>query len=221
MTILPEEEKTTSSEINQESSLAKEIPEPEILAPLTIIEKRCSFQHNNEEVQDILLLKVCLKCKQLFCPMHSARFSPNFCQDCFKNLTVILDKYIRSTEDYDSITDQLVTRKESCNRLQIDGPDYVFYTKWIHKLNDDELKSVFEFHYFIVKLIENENEIRIITKNKNKSKKNIQAPISIVKTTEVTSKKESKPKDLRTELKKLGIKDDVIDKMIAAGMPTI
>src|SRR6185312_977680 len=127
----------------------------EVAVPLIV----CAFC-TKEDVQK------CKRCNRTFCIDHASRFSPNFCQECFKNVTVVVDKFIRKVEDYDHTKDEMVVRTESCDRLRLDGPDYVFYTRWINQLNDDELKSVFEFHYFIVKLIEHENEVRIINRNK-------------------------------------------------------
>lgn len=159
-------------------------------------------------------VKKCLKCNRNFCPEHSARISPNFCQDCFKNLSVIIDKFTRTIEDYDHTTDSMVVKKDSCMQLRLDGPDYVFYTRWINQLNDDELRNVFEFHYFIVKLIEHENETRIITKNKKL--RDAPSPLSITKTTETKTTKTTTQKDMRTELRKLKLPDAVIEAMIKA-----
>lgn len=174
-------------------------------APIILI--TCAFC-TKEDVQK------CLKCQRFFCPTHSCRVSPNFCQDCFKNLSVIIDKFTRTIEDYDHTTDSMVVKKESCTQLRLDGPDYVFYTKWINQLNDDELRSVFEFHYFITKLIEHENETRIIAKNKKK--RETPYPISVTKTTETKTTKTTQQKDLRSELRKLKVPEAVIDAMIAA-----
>lgn len=200
----PKLQEPPESELPQES-LAE--PESEIITPQVL---RCIFDCTETKI------KQCFKCKRPFCATHAAKFSPNFCQDCFKNLQVVLDKYTRVTEDFDSITEQLITRRESCNQIKIDGPDYVFYTMWINQLNDEELKSVFEFHYFIVKLIEHENEIRIVKKKYNL--KRTPVPLSVSTTTTTQIKKTTKPKDMRAELRKLGIPEATIDAMLSAGM---
>jgi hypothetical protein len=143
----------------------------------------------------------CLKCKRPFCINHASRFSPNFCQDCFKALSLIVDKFERRVEDYDAVTDSVITRKETCKRLRLDGPDWVFYTAWIHKLTDEELQVVFEFHYFVVKLIETENEQRKI---KNRTKlQGMPLPMGVSTTTETRTKRVAKPKDPLTELKRM------------------
>jgi len=180
------------------------LPPQEILPPEQLIV--CTWCSTEE-------VKLCFKCNKPFCTAHASRLTPQACKDCFNGVTVFLDKFTRVTEDYDSVTDQMVTRRESCDRIRLDGPDYVFYQDWVHKLMDDELKSVFEFHYFIVKLIEHENEIRKVKKTQ---KLRETTPILSSKTTEVKVKRETKPKDMRSELKKLGLPDVVIDQMIAA-----
>lgn len=177
----------------------KETP---VLAPTLVT---CSFC-TKEQIRN------CRQCKRPFCTDHSHRFSPDFCQDCFKNLSVIADRFTRTTEEYDHQRDEMVTRRESCDRLRLDGPDYPFLTMWIDKLTDEELKSVYEFHYFIVKIIEHDNEIRKIGKQKRLR----ETPVQITKTTETRVRKEAKPKDLGAELKKLGLPQAVIDAMIAA-----
>lgn len=160
-------------------------------------------------------IRNCRKCKRPFCTNHSHRFSPDFCQDCFKNLTVIADKFTRTTEEYDHQNDQVVTRRESCDRLRLDGPDYPFLTMWIDKLSDEELKSVYEFHYFVVKIIEHDNEVRKI----GKQKKLRETPlIQTIRTTETKVRRETRPLDLGAELKKKfpGLPQHVIDSMVAA-----
>ena len=173
-------------------------------APMLIV---CAFCTKED-------VKKCQRCERSFCTEHAARFSPNFCQECFKNLAVVVDKFVRTSEDYDQTTDKLTTRRESCARIQIDGPDYVFYTKWINNLNDEELLSIFEFHYFIVKLIEHENEVRKI--NRNKRNREMPLPLATTTVTETRSVKQTKAKDMRTELRKLGLPEATIELMVKA-----
>lgn len=174
----------------------------EVAVPLIV----CAFC-TKEDIQR------CKKCDRPFCIDHTSRFSPNFCQDCL-HISVTRDKFVRTVEEYDHTKDEMVVKRDSCDRIRLDGPDYVFYTKWINNLNDDELKGVFEFHYFIVKLIEHENEVRVI--NRNKKTRESPHPISIMKTTETRSIKQTKTKDMRADLRKLGLSDAVIELMIKA-----
>lgn len=159
-------------------------------------------------------IKNCLKCKRPFCVIHSSHVSPNFCKECFNNLQAINKRFIRTVEDYDSSTDTMTTRRESCDQLMLDGPDYVFYTAWINTLNDDELKLSFEFHYFIVKQIEHANEIRKI--EHSQKLRGMPLPISTITTTETKTERKVKVKDPRAELRKLGIPEATIDVMLKA-----
>lgn len=194
--------------------MTEEIKQDVIQDSVQII--KCVF--GCEEVK----IRKCFKCGRPFCALHSAKFSPHFCQDCFKSLQVVLEKYTRIVEDYDDTTDTLTTKKETCDRIAIDGPDYIFYTTWINKLNDEELKSVFEFHYFIVKLIEHENETRVVKKRSSLSRRpkgiglTPSQAIAVTTETETKTKRTAKPKDMRTELRKLGLPESVIETMLKA-----
>jgi hypothetical protein len=179
--------------------------EGQLLVPLSLI--TCFFCTKEE-------VRKCRKCQRNFCTDHSHRYSPDFCQECFKNLSIIADKFIRTSEEYDHQNDQVVTRRETCDRLRLDGADYPFLTMWINKLTDEETQAVYEFHYFIVKLIEHDNEVRKI----GKQAKLRQYPVQTVKTTEVKVRRETRPLDLAAELKKKfpGLPQHVIDSMVAA-----
>lgn len=162
-------------------------------------------------------IKLCAKCNRPFCTLHSSRLTPILCQECFRGVSLVLDRFTRKTEDYDTALDTVITKTESCDRLRLDGPDWVWYTAWIHQLNDDELKIVFEFHYFVIKLIETANEQRKI----NKSQKLAATSIGVTKTTETKTKKVAKPVDMRKQLEKLGLPEAVIVSMLkAAGVTT-
>jgi hypothetical protein len=180
----------------------------EILDPVEKKLNTCVFTCNEE------ITIACRKCGRNFCINHASKFSPNFCQDCFKALSLIVDKFERRVDDYDAVTDSIVTRKESCKRLRLDGPDWVFYTVWIHKLSDEELQVVFEFHYFIVKLIETENEQRKI--NHAQRLRGMPVPLGVKTTTETRTKRTVKPKDPLTELKRMfpGKSEDFYKQML-------
>ena len=171
----------------------------------------CVFECSNEETKE------CLKCKRHFCIFHSNRISPNFCQDCFKQISLIKDKFERRVEDYDLATDTVTVRKESCDRIKLDGPDWVFYTAWIDTLNDDELQGVFEFHFFILKMIETQNEMRG-QKYKDKLKGiKFSVGMSVTTTTDKRTKREVKQEDPMKKLKKLfpGKTDDQLKAIMA------
>ncbi len=179
--------------------------------PETIIKhcKYCSPSDNNDNLQ------TCAKCGSTYCSSHTAKFSPRFCKDCFSNISVIVDKYTRIKDDYDEVNDVVVSNKSSCTRIRLDGPDWVFYTQWVSQLNDDELRSVYEFHYFIVKLIEHDNDIRKV-KKQDKLRNTKITPMSISTVKETKVKRETKPKDMQKELEKMGLPVATIKIMLQA-----
>lgn len=158
----------------------------------------CAFDCSSEKTKE------CFKCKRLFCYLHASRVSPNFCQDCFKAFSLLIDKFERRVDDYDEKTDSVLVRKESCKRLQFDGPDWVFYTAWIDTLNDEEAKTVWEFHFFILKLIEHDNETRKIKQNKKiRDNGGIFMGANVTTTTSTRTTKTVKQKDPKKEMRKL------------------
>jgi hypothetical protein len=153
--------------------------------------------------------------------MHCNTFSPNFCKECFKDLAVISDKFKR-TFDYIGDNGQLYIRTEERVRYYLDGMDWPFVTPWIHDLSDDELKSLWVFHHYIMKLIETEND----TRNIEKARKLRESPVPrLISSTTVKSTRVTKPsvpetpESMRARLKKLGIPDVTIDAMIKAMIP--
>src|SRR5206468_2597977 len=81
-------------------------------------------------------VKQCMKCKRHFCVDHCSKISPNFCQDCFAEVTVIVDKYVKTSEEYDEKSDQVITHRSSARRIRLDGPDWVWYSTAIQLLSD-------------------------------------------------------------------------------------
>lgn len=103
--------------------------------------------------------KRCRKCNRPFCIMHCNHYSPNFCQDCFKDISIVADKFKR-TFDYIGSNGQLFVKTEENVRYYLDGPDWPFVMPWIETLSDDELKIMWVFHHSIMRAIELENDTR-------------------------------------------------------------
>lgn len=163
-------------------------------------------------------VKVCIKCKSFFCSIHAARFSPNFCRDCLVNLTAVWEKFSKTTTEYDPVEDTLNTITSGAKRLHIDGADWVFYCAWIDTLSDEELEMVYEFHYFVLKIIEHDNEIRKIKKARKLAA--APTPIGITTTKETRVKRVAEAKDMQAELEKLKLPEAIIRSMLlAAGIP--
>jgi hypothetical protein len=171
----------------------------------------CAFDCCEQEIRR------CRKCNRPYCIMHTSRFSPNFCKECFSNLAVIESKFHRTFQDYDAKTDKLVVRKESCNKWFIDGPDWPFLELWIQELSDAELEILWNFHYFVMKFIEHENDTRKI--EQNRTLRELPTPRLITQT--VTKKvtrlvQPETPETMRVKWEKMGLDKDTIDMMLAA-----
>src|SRR5882724_8930247 len=130
--------------------------------------------------------KVCIRCQSRFCTIHAAKFSPNFCKDCLTNLAATIERFQRTSTEYDALDDKLVTHTSTGTQIKIDGPDWVFYQAWIEQLSDDELREIYEFHYFVLKIIEYDNETRKVKKAKKLA--TAPTPLSISTTKEARTK---------------------------------
>lgn len=168
--------------------------------PLTVT---CVFCGDNN-------VKTCIKCRRPYCILHASRISPQLCEDCFKTVSVVIDKYTKVSEDYDTATDSIVERKSSCRRIRLDGPDYVWYSVAIQQSSDVELAGVLEFHKFMVSLIESLKTQREVIKNKLVREEGDKNPhlTKEVTTRTKTTKKIKQQKSPRDILIASGIKED-------------
>lgn len=195
------------------SNIQEQQTEPEITTDDLVI---CAFEKCTE-----LDVVQCRKCQRPFCIMHANKFSPNFCKDCFSNLASLEDKFTRTFEDFDTKADKLIVTRESCTRYYMDGPDWPFLQLWIDSLEDNQLRAIWNFHFFVMKTIEAENEVRKI----KKLKKIRETPVDkTLKTSKATKMKSVVTKtvqidtadDLRKRFKKQGLPDAVVEQMIIA-----
>lgn len=182
----------------------------------TIVKITCAFcvdgAESNPEV------KACMKCTKPFCAEHASRISPNFCKDCFAELAVVIDKYTKVEEEYDEKSDSVVTHKQSCRRIRLDGPDFVWYSIAITLLTDEELKQVLEFHRYMVTLIESTSMIRTVKASQALAGQKQTRTITTSTTTEVKKTRKVKTqKSLRDVLIASGITDPAtLDSMLKA-----
>jgi hypothetical protein len=170
----------------------------------------CAFDCSEQNV------KRCRKCNRPFCIMHSNHFSPNFCKDCFKELAIIEDKFKRTFDEIGN-NGQLRHRVEERTRYYLDGPDWPFLTPWIDSLSDDELKIMWVFHHYIMKLIETENDTRKIEKYRHLASTPVPKLVTTTKTRSVTKVTQTEtPETLEAKWRKLGIDENTITVMIDA-----
>lgn len=160
--------------------------------------------------------KTCLMCQSRYCVLHAAKFSPNFCKDCLTNLSVIMDTISRTSTEYDMLDDQLVTNVIQSKTLQLDGPDWVFYSTWIENLREEDWLEIYQFHYFVLKYMEYQNEIRKV----KRAKRIASAPLSVKMTKESKITKVAAPVDMQTQFERMKIPEATIRAMLqAAGIP--
>jgi hypothetical protein len=172
----------------------------------------CSFsQCTDEHVTE------CRKCKRPFCVIHANRFTPNFCQECFKHLSAVEEKFSRVFDDYDTKTNTVTIKKTTNTRYYMDGIDWPFLGVWIRNLSEDELRIWWIFHFSVMKLIETENESRRV----EKYRKLRDQSVGLISKTQTTSKgttKITKPvdtaDDVRKKLRKQGIPENIIEMMV-------
>lgn len=170
----------------------------------------CAFDCSEQNVSK------CRKCNRPFCIMHCNHFSPNFCKDCFKDLSIIANKFKR-TFDHIAENGQLYVQTEERIRYYLDGPDWPFVTPWIDSLSDDELKSIWVFHHYIMRLIEVENDTRRVEKTRQLANTVVPRLITTTKSRSVTKVQTPKtPEQMKAEWLKLGIPEATITAMLAA-----
>ena len=152
--------------------------------------------------------RVCKKCDRRFCPRHASRVHPQFCQDCMKDVTLLIDKYVKTEEDFDLYSNQMVRHRSSCTRYQMNGPDYIFYSEAIKLLSDDELKTQYEFMNFLRSLIEAEQTTRKVRKLDELRNSPTPKVMSVKTTTTVKKTREAKSVNYFQQFLKLGIPKD-------------
>ena len=159
--------------------------------------------------------KTCLKCQKPFCTTHANRVCLNFCQDCFKDVTVLIDSHFkRIDKDFDIRLNEMVTHTQECKRITLDGPDYVWYTTAINLLTDEEFEIQYEFHRFIIKLFEHLATVRKIEKEKfltEKRRSEHSAKAAAALTSKPRKPKVKPVKDLRAVLIAAGLSGEALE----------
>lgn len=163
--------------------------------------------------------KKCIKCQKFYCILHSSRISSQLCQDCFKEVYVIIDKYTKITEDFDLETNERIEHGSSCGRIRMDGPDYVWHSVYIQQQTDPELSVSLEFHKHMVSLIEKVTDIRKVeglTKLRGEKPPVLQRETKTRTKTTKSLKQQKSPRDI---LLATGIKEsDPLFAMLLAQM---
>lgn len=201
------EDVNTSTEKTVEVQKDTNITEPTVVSEYVVI---CAFDCTDQDV------KRCRKCNRPFCIIHCNHFSPNFCKECFKDLSIVAEKFKR-TFDYIGDNGQLYTKTEERTRYYLDGMDWPFVTPWINSLSDDEFKMMWVFHHCIMRLIEAENDTRNIQRARSLREHVVPKLVTQTVTKRVTKVQVPEtPETLKTKWQKQGIPENVIVMMLAA-----
>lgn len=177
----------------------------------------CAFCPVDGFIAEDKATKLCIKCSKPFCPEHSSKISPNCCKDCFATFSFTVDKFTREDVEYNEKTDTIVTHKSSSRRIRLDGPDYVWYSMAIQRLTDPELESMFQFHRYMVSLLEHTTTVRLVRKSQELAKTPSNNISTVVRTEVKKTRKVKTQKTLREILIASGITDPVqLDAMLAA-----
>lgn len=152
-------------------------------------------------------IKFCIKCSRPFCPLHSSKISPNCCQECFATFAFVVDKYTREDVEYNEKTDSITTHKSSSRRIKLDGPDYVWYSLAIQRLTDPELESMFQFHRFMVSLLEHTTTVRLVKRTQEHTGPSTKGILTSTTTEVKKTRKVKTQKSLRDVLIASGITD--------------
>jgi hypothetical protein len=173
----------------------------------------CSYCTNVE-------VKSCIKCTKLFCPDHSSKITPDCCKDCFAEFASVIIEHTKTDVEYDVKTDSVVTHRSSGHRINLIGPDYVWYSVWIQQLTDEELANSFQFHKFVVSLLESTKDERQIRKNQAHIGERSTRITSSTTTVTNKTKRVKQTKSLRDVLIASGITDETTIKamLLAAGV---
>ncbi len=134
------------------------------------IQTQCAFCLAEAKPEVSEDTKHCIKCSRPFCPEHSSKISPNACKECFSEFAAIVEKYTREDVEYNEKTDSIITHKSTSRRIRLDGPDYVWYSLAVQRLTDEEMALSFQFHRFMVSLLEHVTTVRVVRKSNELAK---------------------------------------------------
>ncbi len=163
-------------------------------------------------------LKHCIKCTRPFCPEHASAITPNCCKECFADFAYVIKEHTKTDVEYDEKTDSLITHRSSGQRINLMGPDYVWYSIWIQHLTDEELATSFQFHRFVISLLETTKDVRQVQRNQKLAGEKFTSRITTSTTTEIKkTRKVKQQKSLRDILIASGIKEGPqLEAMLAA-----
>jgi hypothetical protein len=136
----------------------------------------------------------CLRCKcKINNEVKASKFDPAYCVHCMADIQVLDDTFTRTETEYNKKKDVMTVITSKCRQISFAGADWVWHSKRIAELTDDELKSQFEYHRATVAQM----ELEIMTRNVKKAHQNYGLPgqhssISVTRVSEVKKSKITK-----------------------------
>lgn len=164
-------------------------------------------------------IRKCIRCGEHFCLAHVSKIDPSACERCVKDVVVSDTVFEKTETDWDAKKDRLVTHTQKCRQVTLSGEDWVWLTRRIATLSDDELKSVIQYHKATVSAIEAELTERTIKRFQTNAVVPGQPQISVRTVTTKTTTRVAKPKQpdiskLASAIKTLGLSPEKLQELL-------
>jgi hypothetical protein len=102
----------------------------------------------------------CSKCNTIFCYHFASAIDPQYCTECFGDLTVTKEIVTKEYVHYNEETDEITSYKRRARATKISGEDWLFAQRRIENISDAELEAAIEYHRAILGLMIYEREVR-------------------------------------------------------------
>ncbi len=106
----------------------------------------------------------CLRCQKWLCWECCSKLDPSYCIECIADVTVKDDTFTRTETDFNEKTNVMTTTTARCRHISFVGADWVWHSKSISTMSDEDLKARFEYYRATVAQMELEITTRRIKK---------------------------------------------------------
>jgi hypothetical protein len=111
-------------------------------------------------------LHICSTCKKPKCGEHTSNVDFGQCQVCCEDVGIDVQIVAKHDTDFDIINDVAIEKTYKAKHIQYTGQHWLTNQTAIYEMSDGKLKGAIEYYKTIVKLIEEEQVRRKITKSK-------------------------------------------------------
>lgn len=112
-------------------------------------------------IEDSLsVTKMCDKCGVVYCQHYASDVDVRYCANCmsdFKVVETIETKIVEHMNEDNEVTSR---RKYTCKSLNLSGTDWLFTSRKINTLTEEELTASIEYHREIASMMLQEREAR-------------------------------------------------------------